>query len=601
MATREGMIGLLNQSGLASSFAQLKAAIVNRAISGLVDLAEPATTPADREAQDRALLNSVGPAAASAAIDWAIKNCRGRGKLKDINFNCSYTNNYNLVANDSDFSDSLRAFLMPRSAFQSFDNMVDPRHQIDLECGYPRHITPVMYRYMYDRDDTACRVNDIYPDESWAVDPLVYEDEDEEVETPFEKAWNELCRDYDILQLLYRSDKLAGVGHYLSLLIGVEGEPDLEKPIEEPELLAGVKGSVGKKQRKPLYFRPFDEYLSFIQEYETDKTHPRYGQPKYYNLVFLDMTVDSSGGAVGTKQSQRVHWTRIIHIAENILESTVFGKPRQQSCFNRLLDLRKIKGSSAEMFWKGGFPGISFEINPEFAADEAVFDEEALKEEIEKYATGMQRYLRTMGVVAKSLAPNISDPDKHVLIQMQAIAAHIGVPLRVFMGSEEGRLASTQDKLTWHQRLKRRLRTFVEPNIIRNFINRLIAIGMLPKPKQLIVEWSDLNVLTDEDKANLSLKWTQALSQYVSTGIIHMIRPMDYMTMILGLMPSQAKKISSVIEKEGGWAKLLKVDPSQGAGVNGKRENITDDDDNSERGGRKKRNSSDKQAEGMSS
>lgn len=593
---------LLNNSGMTRDLATLKSAILSRALTGLVHASavqDPNAADA-RSKHDLMLLNSVGPAAAANAVSYAMKLLNQQGRAP-ASFTSNSMSNYRMVANDASVSDSIRQYLIPRYG-GSFDAMVDPKHLIDIECGYPKYITPSMYRYMYDRDDVACRVNDIFPDESWAVDPDIYEDPDETVETEFEKAWKELCEDHNILQMLYRLDKLTGVGRYGVLLFGVDGEnSDLERPIQESELLSGNLRAVAKKRRNLLYLRPFDEYLSFIQEYESDPNSPRCGLPTYYSLVFSDLTTDASGAMTTTQQNVRVHWTRILHSADGKLQSLFLGKPRQQSCFNRLLDLRKIKGSSAEMFWKGGFPGISFEINPEFAADNPEYDEEGLKREIEAYANGLQRYLRTMGVSAKSMAPAIADPASHVAVQLTAIASHVGVPLRIFLGSEEGRLASTQDKLTWNQRLRRRLRTFVEPDIIRAFINRLIAIGVLPKPKQLFITWSDLNTLSDEDKANLSLKWTQALSQYVSTGIIHMIRPMDYLTTILGVVPSEAKKILATIESSGGMAKLLSVDPSQGAGVNGKRENITSTDSNVERGASVKRDTADKKAEGTAS
>jgi hypothetical protein len=206
------------------------------------------------------------------------------------------------------------------------------------------------------------------------------------------------------------------------------------------------------------------------------------------------------------------------------------------------------------------------------------------------------------GVSAKTLASAISEnPESYVKIQMEAVASSLEMPLRVFLGSEEGKLASSQDSLTWNKRLGRRCRRFVAPNIIRNILDRLIAIGIMPPPsnekKKYFVEWPDRNSTTDEDKANLSLKWTQALSQYVATGMIHLIKPMDYLTMILGLKPSQAKRIIATVEKDGGWAKLEAVSPDQGAGVNGKRENIADGEKNKP----KPRNTADKQAEGKTS
>lgn len=612
MMTREDVIALINNTGLHTHLGNLGKAIVASAtqmLLGNVQEEELSGTELTKK-QDRQILDLVGPAAASSAVEYAINHCRKKGQHRSIAFNGSYIHNVRLIQNDSsssDFSSTLRQYLLPRYAYLDFDQIVDPRHRIDAECGYPKFITPIMYRYMYDRDDVARRVNDIYPNESWSVDPDVYEDEDEETDTPFEKSWKELCDDHNLMSLLFRFDKCCGIGHYGSLLIGLEGEGDLEKPIDEPELLAGIKGSIGKKQRKITYLRPFDEYLSFIQEYEADPNHPRYGQPKVYNLVFVDMTIDAGGAAVGTRVNRRVHWSRIIHAADNMMTSMVFGIPRMQSVFNRLLDLRKLKGGGAEMFWKGAFPGLSFEVDPKFMADNPDFNKDELREDVDKYFSGLQRGLFLQGITAKTLAPSISDnPDKYVKIQMEAISSNLEMPLRVFMGSEEGRLSSSQDMQTWNRRLGRHCRLYTSPVIIRNSIDRFVAIGaMVPTQggKRYFVEWPDLDAPTDEDKANLSLKWTQAMSQYVATGMIHLIEPMDFMTGILGIRPSQAKRYIANIEKSGGWAKLKAVDPAQGAGQNGVRENnqTKGQGEGTSSSRPKGRNTADKSAEGKTS
>jgi hypothetical protein len=275
------------------------------------------------------------------------------------------------------------------------------------------------------------------------------------------------------------------------------------------------------------------------------------------------MTIDAAGASIGTRLNRRVHWSRVVHAADNLQGSLVFGIPRMQPVFNRLLDRRKIMSGSGEMFWKGAFPGISFEIDPRFVADDPEFDKDEFRKEIEDYANGLQRYIRTLGVSAKMLAPAVADPDKFVKCQIDAIAMLLGIPSRIFHGSEESRLASSQDKLTWNQRLKLKLRMHTEPNIVRNVVQRFIAIGILPPPStgKFKVGWGDLNAVTDEDKANLALKWTQALAQYVASGMIHLIAPMDYLTLICGLRPSDAKHVVDAIGD--GLAKLEKVDPSQ--------------------------------------
>jgi uncharacterized protein len=603
----------LNNSNLAGEVSSLRNALLQGALRILGgELKDPIDekTRVIRETQH--ILNSVGPAAASAAVEYATIVCCNSGghqeTFRKLHMNGSYIANHNLIINDAPFqgyqgwSNVLRQFLLPRYAYLDFDIMVDPRHRVDEECGYPKFITPIMYRYMYDRDDVARRVVDIYADETWVLDPEVYENDDEDVTTPFEQDWRDLCDANSVLQYLYRIDKLAGVGHYGALLLGVDDGEDLEKPIDEPALLAGHRRSVGLKKRNLLYMRPFDEYLSFIHQYETDVLHPRYGLPKFYNLVFLDMTIDAAGASIGTRLNRRVHWSRVVHVADNLATSLVFGTPRQQPVFNRLLDLRKIKGSSAEMMWQGGFGGISFEVDPQYVADEPEMDREALKEQIDQYSSGLNRYLMLLGVKAHSLAPKVADPTKHVAVQIEAIATHFGVPHRVFLGSEESRMASSQDITTWNKRLKRKLKTYTEPSILRNLVDRLIAIGVMTPPAtgQYRTHWPDLNTPTDEDKANLSLKWSQAISQYVSTGMIHLIQPMDYFTMICGFSPADSKRI--IASPGFDLEKLKKVDPSQGAGINGVRTAPANKDDSGTAASRpKKRSTAQKKIEGKTS
>lgn len=587
MFTRDDTLDMVNQSGLISHMTDVQKTIL-ATMEKMIPVANQKSNAPEKTREellkdaDTQLLTHVGPAAASAGVEYALHHCRKMNQFRNVRFTSNHIQNTNLVHNDpggsSDFSNTLRQFLLPRYAYLDFDQIVDPRHKIDAECGYPKFITPIMYRYMYDRDDIARRVVDVYPNESWGVDPCVYENEDEEAEnTAFEQDWEDICEDHNLISVMYRADRLCGIGHYGVILYGFDDGKELDQPVDEPELLAGLKRTVGKKQRKLLYVRPFDEYLSFIIEYETNTNSPRCGLPIMYNLVFVDMTIDAAGSSIGTRVNRRVHWTRVAHIADNLVSGRVMGIPRQQPIFNRELDLRKLKGGGAEMFWKGAFPGISFEMDPKFVADSPNFDVDAAKEDVAAYFNGLQRSLFLQGVSAKTLAPQIAEnPEKYVDIQIKAISSSLEMPLPVFMGWEEAKLASVQNVQIWNKRLARRLRLFASPEIIRNVIDRLIAVGcMRPPAKKYFVEWPDLNSPTDEDKANLSLKWTQALSQYVSSGMIHLIRPMDYLTMILGLRPSQARKIILETEsKNGGWSKLIAVDPSQGSGQNGKRTDI---------------------------
>jgi hypothetical protein len=436
-----------------------------------------------------------------------------------------------------------------RSQFLS--KLLDPRRDIDDECGYPKVVTAEQYRLLYDREGIAERVVNVYPFESWALDPEIYETEDAD-ETEFEAAWDALNDDYHCYAYLQRVDELSGIGHYGVLLLGLGDGAELSDPVDGMDE-AGQQ--VGKPQHSLLYLRVFDESLVDIASYETDPTNPRFGFPTAYNITFHDPNLQESGAVATQDQTtKRVHWHRVLHVADNRKSSEVFGVPRMRPVYNRLYDLRKLLGGSAEMFWKGAFPGYSFEVSPEMG--EVEIDSAALRTEFESYSNGLQRYLALTGVQAKSLAPQVADPQAHVDAQLQAIAITLGVPMRVFMGSEQAQLASGQDARAWNRRVDRRREKYLTPMLIRPYIDRLITLGVLPEPVEYTVRFPDLAAPTDEDRAGIALRRTEAFAKYVGGGVDTLIPPMEFLTIVCGMRDEEAEAIM-----EAAYDHILSANP----------------------------------------
>ena len=205
------------------------------------------------------------------------------------------------------------------------------------------------------------------------------------------------------------------------------------------------------------------------------------------------------------------------------------------------MDCRKILSSSAEMFYKGGFPGYSFETHPNIEDPE--IDRKFLKEQVFRYMQGLQRYMALEGMTAKSLTPQIADPTSHMLNQLNTICLTLGVPLRIFMGSEQAHLASTQDAQNWNRRLAGRQNRYLTPCVIRPLINRLMGLGVLPRILKYFVEWKDMNALSDKDKADVSMKKSQAMMAYVSSGSETIMSPYHFFTFILGMTEAEADAV----------------------------------------------------------
>ena len=433
-----------------------------------------------------------------------------------------------------------------------------PGRDIDKECGYPTTITVKECRELYDREGIAKRVVHIYADESWKKDPEVYETEDD-AETEFEKAWKKLVKKHNIFSMLRRADALSGIGTFGIILLGLDdGSKDLATPVPGCDDNKGVINPTAKKT-KLLYMRTFDESCVNIAEYESNPFNCRFGMPKMYSVMFSvsDDSANKTQPSPNQKETQ-VHWSRVIHIADNLETSNIFGTPRLKDVFNRCYDLRKVLSSSGEMFWKGGFPGIAFETNP--AMEQAgEIDVDSLRDEFEKYQNGLQRYLALVGVQAKSLAVQVADPTAHFTTHVKAICISKGIPWRIFAGSEEARLASDQDTTAWNERLKDRQTKHLAPAVIAPFAERLCLCGVLPMPKlegddatvceSLIVTWPDLHTPSNADKANVAKVMAEAMANYINSGLDLLMPPEIFLTDILGFEVDRAKAILDMAQE----------------------------------------------------
>lgn len=416
---------------------------------------------------------------------------------------------------------------MLRTEFLRF--LLDGPRDIDAECGYPNWLTPDHYRIMYDREGIARRVVECEPEETWAMDPELYETEDATIDTPFEEAWDDFNKKHNAWHYLQRIDCLSGIGQFGILLLGVNDGKPLNEPVDGINDDGTYEDGL---QLDMLYMRPFSEEVVFVKLRQTDTTNRRYGMPLMYTIHFRDFP--NWGIQAGEIVARDVHWSRVIHVADNRKMSEIYGTPRMQTVWNRLYDLRKIYSSSGEAFWKGGFPGLAFEVNPDLVDQGIEIDAESVREEFQKYANGLQRYLAVTGVTTKSLQPTISDPTGTVETHLKAIAISKGIPFRVLFGSEEGQLAGSQDHRVWNKRLAKRQSKYVNPMIIRPFIDRLIAFGILPKPEEYFIDWPDLNTLSDTEKAQVASTRTQAMSTYAMGQASGLVPPRAYLHKELG-------------------------------------------------------------------
>ncbi len=317
---------------------------------------------------------------------------------------------------------------------------------------------------------------------------------------------------------------------------------------------------------KLQYLKCFPETLAQITQFESNPNSPRFGQPVMYLLTFNDASSQGTAAAGMPLTSMNVHWTRVIHVADvgtGAVSNEVFAMPRQEQVLDNILGAKKLYAGAPEMFWKGAFPGLSLESNPQLGGDVKI-NKAHLRQTISEYQNGLTRVLTLMGLQAKTLAPQVVDATPFADMQIKAITIKLNIPQRIFEGSERGELASSQDQGDWTDELRARNSNYTIPRMIVRLIDRVILIGLVRPPKEnYFVEQEDVAVLSETERATVCSTQTTALQAYIAGNVQSIIPPREYLINFMGLEPELAEAILDAAEQ----AQMDQLQEQQDAGL----------------------------------
>jgi len=397
--------------------------------------------------------------------------------------------------------------------------------------GYQTQLKFDDYLARYVRQDIAKAIIDRPVNATWQG-PLELVETNAPQDTEFEKAWKALNRELGLKTRLARVDRLTGIGEYGILLLGLDDVGDLQG-FQNP----------AKSSRKLLYVKPFSQKSAPILKYVENSRDVRYGQPLIYQIEVGDPASKSNKAVL-------VHYSRIIHVTDGNLESETLGMPRLEAIYNRLMDIEKIVGGDAEMFWRGARPGYKGKVDPEYTMTEETKTD--LLNQLDEYENNLRRFLVNEGVDIEALAQQIADPSPHVETQLKMISAETGIPLRVLTGSERGELASSEDRGEWLTYVQGRREEHAEPRIVYPFVNRLIELGILPTPaKDYTVKWMDLFSISEKARVEIGKSRATALREYTSNPIAEaVIPPTVFMMKFLGFTTDEVELVDKIRDDE---------------------------------------------------
>lgn len=350
----------------------------------------------------------------------------------------------------------------------------------------------------YVRQDIAGRIVEAEPHATWSAPPVL-----ETTNQAYKDGWNDLIQRHNLYGKFSRLDKLAGLGRYSVLVIGFDDGKPLDQPLDTD------------RQNRVIYLQPYGEATADILQYERDQTNPRFGQPVMYRIS--PQRMDSERRRAGSTTTSNfaqlsfsVHYSRVLHVAENTLEDDLFGIPRLQRVYNLLDDLQKTAGGSAETFWLTSNRGMQVDIDKDM--DLKADDAAALSDEIDEYFHNLRRVIRTKGVKIENLGSDVADPRGTFSVLIALISGATGIPQRILLGSEAGQLASEQDRANWAVRIEERRQLFAEPVIINPFSRKMIECNVLPAPTDLTHLWPDAFRQNPLERAQTSAQQARSLA-----------------------------------------------------------------------------------------
>lgn len=349
--------------------------------------------------------------------------------------------------------------------------------------GYTRG--PIQYDdavARYKREGVLSRVIDAYPDAIWTRSPTIIDKPTKKPSSQF----HEFASQTNLFHYLNRAERLAGLGKYSVILLGfndISSQSDLSKPITKSNSIS----------------------VNFVQAYgfgdcqiesiTSNPSDPNFGLPEIYAIT-PNLSLDGNQSSV-----LYVHHSRILHIADGRLENEIFGCPLIEKIYNYLDDLVKVAGGGSEAAWQASYKGIQWELDKtiNLTEDEA----KALKDEIEAFEHGMTRHVRTRGMKINQLGADQIDAGPMFNVVMALIASTTGIPLRILIGSEQGKLASEQDRANWATRVIQRRKMHSEPKVLVPLLRKLIYSGVL-KDVDYTFDWPDPFSMSPLERAQMA-------------------------------------------------------------------------------------------------
>ena len=386
---------------------------------------------------------------------------------------------------------NFRMYEIMTNAITTLRSVFSSRHGVSKDgardlydvYGYKRNRSFKDFFDMYDQEGIASRVVKAVARSCWRDGVGFVKDE-----KPIYEDEIKLLIRLGLFKQFEKADILNRIGKYSIFYIGIPGQ-DPTTPLTK---------STGKIE--DVFFTPYAQDGTVITKWNQDATNKRFGMPEMYSLQVMNR---------GEKETdiltmeRKVHWSRVVHLAEDALDSGIEGSSCLQAIFNDLEDIDKITGGAAEAYYRNARGKYALEAMPEFKGtlEQSVKDD--LEEEISAFTNNWRDVIRLAGMTAKTLNTPHADPTGSFKASMAKISGATGIPIRILLGEGAGQLAGNEDKESYNQLIADRQKQWCSTWLFE-VLDILSLAGMFPEVEDGVeAKWPVSDVLNEKGKAEV--------------------------------------------------------------------------------------------------
>lgn len=409
--------------------------------------------------------------------------------------------------------------------FRFYGTSNTKRKTLYREFGYPEVLGFDDFYRAYKRNAVARAAVRRVIDNCWQDNPEIFEgggekEDGAKKDSAWDKRVNKLFK--KLWKQIKGADRRNLVGNCSALLIQLKDGGKWHAPVNTT--------TVRSLQEKALVrLIPVWEAQLDVSQWNNDPDSDTFGMPKMYQ--FTEMPVGSESGRPG--RIIDVHPDRVFILAEGADDDGMDGESMLEAGFNKLLDIEKISGGSAEGFLKNASRQLNFNFSAktnfsQLARALGVSESElsdAMDEQTRRLNNNTDSAVMMQEGDTSVLSVAAADPEPTWRTALNEFCATIPVPVKILIGMQTGERASTEDMKDWAKTGNARRAGFLT-DVIEGVVRWFIHLEIIPAPseEEITIHWSDLLAPGQVEKidnmnkmADVAVKTTNAFGRAAIT------------------------------------------------------------------------------------